>query len=1218
MQSNARKPYPVRPRLRSASTGGPAKQVCKVHLRKVPYRVGYSWNKGGRLKELRIRHLARKFLKIWIQRTFGRILPHKAKSHYNSLVLRRAFEGWRDEWWTTRREWSLAMRAECHYRYYLCNLVFHHWRIFVSLRGEKKSKVQNAQLFADRQRMRLVCDRWEVFTHMRRIKIRMCESALELNRLTTLHSAWILWQARLQQRQDFHILEDQASKQRELALQRRAWIQWREMHTSALHQKEKESKAALHFVLNLKSKALHRWKCYVSNLQTKKESQAEAQCACRVRLLKMCLSKWNSALHLKRSEEDRLQAAGRLAVQSTQCRALERWKAYVTLCKEEAEKNRTACQHHHHHLLHTGVKGLSLNVIRKKTQRLNNNMAVQQYHQTMTRKCWDVWQDRLEEAEDRSFHHLTEMALTNRSTALLSSCFQHWREKLAEQTHMQDLEHRADIWFAEHVFPHCFNSWVELTLQRRHKKLLRHKAEVFNQQRQFTWVFYTWWGRSEKHKEQMLSERMAILHEERGHLQKAWARWRQRADQQIIQEEKQEASERLYVHRLLYKTMAQWKDNSTECRDRRNREQQACRQGDLRCMRWAVEKWKRFVHCQRVQKSRLQQMQRSHEVKLLKHTFVAWKTHHLQMCQLSGQAKELHREQQESVCKNVLCVWREKAVLLAEVRLMEQQAQNHFQHVLQLKVFLAWKEATTRAVSKRRQQGEAVSRAQRSINEVRLLRSLRHWRKQTRAARRERVCMEKARQHHESKLLSKALKAWNKHQCQCRKNKVMKRQGILLLRLKMYQIYFEQWKVKLQRRQREAKQTERALWHWSLSLQAKVLYGWRLWVTEQRRKQEQTARAAEVYRDQLLREGVTCITASRALTYAAHMSDLTTGLTQHSQEQRSRHLQRVVKRCALRWKQRALCKPKREQEVRGQPLKKSVTFCLTGLKSVSSSDSEEREAEDGVLSKLLLGRMPRRQPRRCEELFESPLKINTLRPPAATSAAAGPKPWQLGSREGGRTVSSCLHPAKAPVTSTHQSIVISNVSPSEPHMSTPDRSQENQDVLLPPSAFMTTGAENTLGKTSSSGFRDVPLFKQPSTSYPEKLLRASSGETLEEAAKDSASALTRELLSIQRDMKTYQQDRKQLRAWQKLSEVLQSWLQTSGKDEHVEKDAVCEELKDLEERIDRLSAELGKRKPTMLLHAERIQHLQTVLSASGVPLLYQKAEDTLCLQHDRT
>ncbi|MEQ2297539.1 hypothetical protein AMECASPLE_035686 [Ameca splendens] len=89
-------------------------------------------------------------------------------------------------------------------------------------------------------------------------------------------------------------------------------------------------------------------------------------------------------------------------------------------------------------------------------------------------------------------------------------------------------------------------------------------------------------------------------------------------------------------------------------------------------------------------------------------------------------------------------------------------------------------------------------------------------------ARRQRINMEKARRHHNSKLLSTALNAWSKYHCQHQRNKVMKRQGLLLLRLKMYQKFFEQWKTKLQHRQRLANQTERALWHWSLTLQAKV------------------------------------------------------------------------------------------------------------------------------------------------------------------------------------------------------------------------------------------------------------------------------------------------------------------------------------------------------------------------------------------------------------
>ena len=58
---------------------------------------------------------------------------------------------------------------------------------------------------------------------------------------------------------------------------------------------------------------------------------AVAQRACDLRLLTVCWTKWSRALHRKQSEEDLLQAAGHLAVRSTQRRALEHWRACILI-----------------------------------------------------------------------------------------------------------------------------------------------------------------------------------------------------------------------------------------------------------------------------------------------------------------------------------------------------------------------------------------------------------------------------------------------------------------------------------------------------------------------------------------------------------------------------------------------------------------------------------------------------------------------------------------------------------------------------------------------------------------------------------------------------------------------------------------------------------------------------------------------------------------------
>uniref|UniRef100_A0AAV2M7X4 Sfi1 spindle body domain-containing protein n=1 Tax=Knipowitschia caucasica TaxID=637954 RepID=A0AAV2M7X4_KNICA len=1075
-------------RHRTGVVKSASKQKNTVQTRKVLYKVGYNWNKGGRLKELRIRHLARKFLKIWKQKTFGRVLSQKAKFHYKDTTLKRIFDTWKDVWWTSRREWSLMLRAECHHKYFLCNQLLQSWRHFVILQRMKKIKTQNAQAFADKQRLRHAGKCWENYTEVRRIKKRNLATALELYKCSTLKSTWTKWKHQLQRIQYLYVMQDEVLKQKRTSTQRKVLLHWRDLSTLSYHERLNELKASHHNTTRLRRKAFKQWMFYVSCRNTICRSAVVAQKTFRLRLLRVYWTKWSKALYEKWSEEVTLEAAGHLAVRICQRRVVNRWKAYMKLCHKKTDNIQKAQEHNRHTLLKMTFGGLSRNVKLNKSKRLNYSMASQHHHQTVVGTFWRLWRDRLEEVEDRSFQYLTEKADTFYSVSLSRACFRFWRERLSQLRHMRTLEKQADTMFADRILPVCFHSWHNWTVQETIQEQRQVQAEEFNRRHQYSWVFYTWWELSEKHKQRKMAEETAIYHEEQKKMQKAWILWRKRTEMRMKEKHKMDISKHLYQQRLVQNTMTQWKENTAELRYRRSRELQAYLQGDLCILRWTVDKWKKFVLKQKVKKQKAEEMLLYHEKQILKHFFATWKKHHLQMQSVYVKAEELYKQQTLKSLRRVLEMWQENGADSAKFRIKKQMAQNHHRHVLHLKMFSAWRERTVFAVTKHHQQMAALSHARESIKKGKLTYLFNKWRLQTKTCQMVRLHMQRAERYHDTSVLTKTFRCWEDHHRHFQNNKVMKRQASLLLRLKIWQTYFDQWKIKLQHRRRERRLTESALWHWSLSLQAKVLSAWRVYAAEQHREREEVAKAAQFYRDNLLREGV-----SRILTYAAQMDDLTTSLTQHTQEQRARRLQRVVRRCALKWK----------------------------------LPCESQAEEDHALMERLYTRTPRRQPRCSEELLKSPRTVI------------------LGS-----------------FTEASQSQSLSfDVAASLPAESTP-----NQTLLLPPSAFMTAITP------------EEPSFEQ-------------SGQPVINS-RDPVIELTNELLGIKQDMTLYQQDKKQLRAWCMLRDVLETWLQTSGQDNHAETDSVSKELEELKNCIDKLTTKLSEQKPTIVRHVERIQHLQ--------------------------
>ncbi|XP_078010558.1 protein SFI1 homolog isoform X2 [Phascolarctos cinereus] len=1206
---------------------GPRSKVPSISWRRTPgkgHPLPYAWNRGGRLRELRSRCLARKFFLLWAQQTFGRVLPSRARHHYETRLLQRTFEAWREEWWVVRREWKLGVRADCHYRYSLYNLMFQAWQTYVRQRRDKKSKYRRAEDHAAKQKLWLAWKRWLIYVDVRRTKRDMYTVAQEFRQQSILRVPWRVWRRQVRKSHVGRLMDAVALQHWGTSLQFWAWSQWQEQFLHIQIIRKKETEAVRHCMRQEQRRALTAWRGY---LQGRRERQHQAQLAgqfhCAV-MVRTSFLVWRVAWQQRKllhAHQARIEA---LAARITLRQAFERWKRYMLISAEDAAFQDMAEKHHRQRLVLSCFRALKDNVKNSRRHRLRKNLAHGQYQAMLLQRFWRRWCARAEWRENERWLPQLLCAHVHFREALLHKCLRLWSQKAQESRRKQMQSAKAEHHYRSRNLSILFEAWKSFSRQRREQRMRRVEASNFHRELVTRRAFDMWWQKMCLQRETRLSERTAILHAEWRVLRQYWSTWRWRAAELSVERGGQATACAHYRHRQLRKTFWIWKENLQALQAQQAGEMRAAVFNSGLLLRLTWSKWREYMALQNVKWQKAARADRHYHQVLLRRALAAWMIYQGRVKAILRQVAEREDQHHRELLWWVFRRWRENTAAQTEEARKTLRAEEHYRRAILWKVAIHWRDTASLRIRSRQQKDVAATEARERWERGRLRASFQHWRECGRRASLHRAQLWRAAQHHGRRLLKTCMARWKKYHVACIRKMLLQRQSVQLMAQRLRRSSFSTWKRQLGEKQREQHATVRALWLWSFTLQGKVWDAWLGFVLERRRKKARLERAALAYHGSLLHEGVT-----RLLTFMAGMKSFRGHFHAQRQAQVARNLHQVVHRCATRWKRKALAKD-RAASWKRVTFEVPVTDAPSAATGEAAVDVEQSRAPqrpskpwgwplqlasgDPYLPDLNVVRPIRKQPRCPSFLLDSLEKEGTagrlcpgllaetavpLLPaqpgPSATLAAPGPsiRPWadsrSLPKPRGHRPLHTEATPPplssiagdRDPIQNPAVGIAPPELGPREPAAVAETECPQPGGHLLLPEDFLGSKGRPSLGLGASGG------------------VQADIGGRVLGILGDGGE-LEAELEEIQEKLFSYQANKQSLRSWQRQASSLRRWLALSTEDPRPEEEEagrqVRQELHQVEKQIAHLTEELRAERQQVQRYVARIQVLRVAFS----------------------
>ncbi|VDI06451.1 protein SFI1 [Mytilus galloprovincialis] len=442
----------ARQRRRERKDGGKSKIQIKN------YKPGYTWNRGGRVKELRIRCLARKFSQIWKKQTFGRVMPSTARYHHQKHLMKLAFDEWYDMWWHVRKEWRLMVRAECHFRYLAWTKHFEAWKEFIVFKKEEKGKEIIAVKHDTNQTLKKALNLWKGSTLSQKLKNKKNIEATQFYENSLVKKNWHTWKERFDMKQHRKNIDVIALQFWAYRLQVQHWLIWCDAYKKrqVLHNKAKL--AVRHNKFYTMQRALTAWMAFWTMKKEKQKEKEYAQSLYHRSVLVKCMRVWVNHYNRRMVIQNHQTHIEELADRFTKRRYLQRWLQYVELQHEKEEKDELAVTHYVRKLKVIGLSAFRLNLVQKRMKEMRMEMAANFYITMLTKRHWNRWMAKCEHNEELAIHSLTVKATIHYRMVVCKKMIDAWLDYVEWRKHKQAQYDKADAYYYVRAMPVLFIS----------------------------------------------------------------------------------------------------------------------------------------------------------------------------------------------------------------------------------------------------------------------------------------------------------------------------------------------------------------------------------------------------------------------------------------------------------------------------------------------------------------------------------------------------------------------------------------------------------------------------------------------------------------------------------------------------------------------------------------------------------------------------------------